>query len=153
MQNQARYTVTMADAPTFWINTVIRDHVVRGVAGGFTQAGHGKQTMLKRLKRGDYLVFYAPKSVYEDGEPLQKFVALGLVADDEPYQITMTADFMPWRRKVDFIKAKEASIRPLIGELSFITDPTHWGYMFRFGLFKIPAADFVKIAVAMGVAV
>ena len=29
---------------SYWINTVSRDHVQRGVAGGFTQANHGKPT-------------------------------------------------------------------------------------------------------------
>lgn len=70
----------------YWINTISRDHVRRGVEGGFTQANHGKDTVLKRLK---------------------------------------------------------------VGELSFIKDKTHWGYMFRFGLFKIPEANFKLIRKAM----
>ena len=32
----------------YWINTVSRDHVQIGMAGGFTQANHGKATNLKR---------------------------------------------------------------------------------------------------------
>ena len=144
------YTCSMQPIQ-YWINTVSKDHVLRGLAGGFTQANHGKKTTLKRLNRGDYIVFYAPKTAYQGGEPLQKFVALGRVADAEPYQVTISPDFMPYRRKVDFINVKEADIRPLIPELSFITDPTRWGYMFRFGLFKIPQSDFEKIAACMGV--
>jgi len=33
----------------YWINTISRDHVMRGVAGGFTQANHGKASGLKGL--------------------------------------------------------------------------------------------------------
>ena len=45
-------------APSFqtryWINTISRDHVMIGEAGGFTQPGHGKNSGLKRLTRGDF---------------------------------------------------------------------------------------------------
>ncbi|MET0860910.1 MAG: hypothetical protein ABW091_07770 [Microbacterium sp.] len=42
---------------TAWINTVSRDHVERAVAGGFTQANHGKPHNLRRLERGDWIAF------------------------------------------------------------------------------------------------
>ncbi len=133
----------------YWINTISRNHVERGVAGGFTQAGHGKPTGLKRLKAGDWMVFYSPKTDYEGGEPLQAFTAIGQVKDDELYQFEMMPGFMPWRRNVDFKPCIETPIKPLIGDLSFIKDKTHWGYMFRFGLFQIPEPDFELIKNAM----
>ena len=88
---------------TNWINTVSRDHVERGVRGRFTQANHGKPNMLRKMARGDWVVFYSPKTVHPDGEPLQAFTAIGQVADDEPYQVEMSDDFHPWRRNVDFL--------------------------------------------------
>ena len=42
----------------YWINTMSRDHVMRGVEGGFTQANHGRPTALRKLQRGDVMVFY-----------------------------------------------------------------------------------------------
>ena len=84
----------------YWVNTVSRDHVQRGVAGGFTQANHGKPNLLRRMARGDWLVFYSPKTHYPEGEPLQAFTAIGQVSDDEPYQAEMAPDFYPWRRNV-----------------------------------------------------
>lgn len=134
----------------YWINTISRDHVKIGKAGGFTQAGHGKNSGLKRLSLGDYIVFYSPRTALEGGDPLQSFTAIGKVADELPYQAEMTPTFQPWRRKLDFISSAEAPIRPLIDELDFIVDKQRWGHPFRRGLFAIEHGDFVRIAVAMG---
>ena len=122
---------------TYWINTVSADHVQRGVAGGFTQANHGKPDMLRRMSRGDWIIFYSPKTVYPDGAPLQAFTAIGRVADDEPYQADVSPDVQPWRRNVDFLDCVETPIRPLIDHLHFIEDTSRWGYKFRFGVFRI----------------
>jgi len=131
------------------VNTISRDHVQRGVAGGFTQAGHGKASGLKRLSAGDRLVFYSPKTALQDGEPLQAFTAIGRVADDDLYQVEMAPDFKPWRRNVEFAACEEAPIAPLIERLGFIRNKQRWGYAFRFGLFEIPEADFELIRAAM----
>ena len=132
-----------------WVNTVSRDHVRQGVDGGFTQAGHGKASGLKRLRAGDWLVFYSSKAGLHNGEPVQAFTAIGRVSDDELYQVEMTPGFRPWRRNLEFAKCAEAPIRPLIAELTFIKDKKHWGYVFRFGLFEIPQEDFARIKRAM----
>lgn len=132
----------------YWINTISRDHVLRGVAAGFTQANHGQRAGVARLNKGDWMVFYSPKSKFIDGEPLQAFTAICQITDNEPYQVQIDGR-EPWRRNVDFKRCKETPIKPLIGELGFITDKTHWGYRFRFGLFQIPEADFNLIKSAM----
>ncbi len=132
-----------------WVNTISRDHVRTGVAGGFTQAGNGKASGLKRLNAGDGLVFYSPKTRLKDGEPLKAFTAIGRVADDQLYQVEMAPGFVPWRRNVEFADCVETPIGPLIDELSFIKDKERWGYMFRFGLFEIPCRDFELIKRAM----
>jgi EVE domain len=135
----------------YWINTISKDHVQKGVAGGFTQADHGKNTRLKRLSKGDYLVFYSPRTSLKDGEALQAFTATGIIDDDAPYQVEMTPDFHPWRRKVKFLESEEAAIKPLREHLSFIKDKGRWGYPFRVGLLEISKADFELIANAMKV--
>jgi hypothetical protein len=132
-----------------WVSTISRDHVQVGVAGGFTQAGHGKASGLKRLSAGDALVFYSPKTSLRDGKPLKAFTAIGRVADDELYQVEMSPEFVPWRRNVEFAACLEAPIAPLIDQLSFIKDKRRWGYVFRFGLFEIPCRDFELIKTAM----
>jgi EVE domain len=132
-----------------WVNTISRDHVRAGVAGGFTQAGHGKASGLTRLSAGDQLVFYSSKTSLRDGEPVRAFTAIGRVADDELYQVEMAPGFRPWRRNVEFAGCVEAPIAPLIDQLTFIKNKRRWGYVFRFGLFEIPCSDFDLIRAAM----
>ena len=139
-------------ARRYWVNTVSRDHVQAAVAGGFTQADHGKDTRLKRLNKGDLLVFYSPKTKLKGGRPLQAFTALGEVIGTEPYQVEMTSDFHPWRLKMDFKKENEIPVRPILNDLEFIKDKEKWGLPFRRGLFEINQADFEVIAKAMSVA-
>lgn len=45
--------------------------------------------------------------------------------------------------------AQSAPIKPLIGQLDFIANKTHWGAAFRFGQIKIGPADFRRIVHAM----
>lgn len=131
-----------------WINTVSRDHVERGVRGRFTQAAHGKPHMLRRMARGDWVVFYSPRTVHPDGPPLQAFTAIGQVVDEEPYQDEAAPDG-PWRRNVDFLDCAETPIRPLLEQLEFVEDKSRWGYKFRFGVFKIGDGDLEVIRSAM----
>jgi hypothetical protein len=133
----------------YWVNTVSRSHVQNGVAGGFTQADHGKNSRLKRLSKGDGIVFYSPRTEFQAGEPLQHFTAIGEIVDEAPYQVEMAADFHPWRRRVKFLPSVEAPIHPLIEQLDFIRNKKIWGFIFRRGLFEIGESDFNAIARAM----
>ena len=54
----------------YWINTASRDHVKGGVAGGFTQVDHGKDTRLKRMSKGDGIIFYSPRG---SAAPVSRF--------------------------------------------------------------------------------
>lgn len=138
----------------YWIGVVSRSHVLRGVAGGFAQMNHGKQAPLKRMKAGDGLVYYSPRESYPDGAPLQAFTALGFIQTGEVYEHDMTPDgvpgFVPWRIDVDYRPAQAVPIKPLVAQLDFIADKTHWGAVFRFGQVRISEADFSRIATAMG---
>ena len=134
-----------------WINTVSRDHVLLGIKGGFTQADHGRATRLAKLDKGDFLVFYSPRTEFAAGKPLQAFTAIGRITDEAPYQVEMRAGFHPWRRELKISKGRETPILPLIPGLSFIVDKQRWGYPFRRGLFEVKRSDFEQIAVAMGV--
>ena len=133
----------------YWIGVVSKDHVDVGVAGAFAQVNHGKASPLERMRAGDGFAFYSPRTQYPDGEPLQAFTAIGRIRDGKVYQATM-GDFHPFRLDVDFFPAQAAPVRPLIDDLSFIRSKKHWGAAFRFGVLRVPEADFALIAAAMG---
>lgn len=137
-------------ARRFWVIVASRDHIGRGIREGFIQANHGRAGPLRRMQPGDGVVCYSPRTEYGGGEPLQAFTALGTIDDAPVVQGDMGGGFTPWRRAVTFAPAAEAPIAPLIPALDFIPDPRRWGYRFRFGSFEIGAADFARIASAMG---
>lgn len=86
----------------FWIGVVSKEHVLRGVEGGFCQVCHGKKAPLNRMKKGDYLLYYSPKYQMNDQEKLQAFTAVGKILDDTAYQVEMFEDFFPFRREVSY---------------------------------------------------
>lgn len=135
--------------PRYWIGVVSLSHVLRGVAGGFAQVCHGKAAPLNRMAAGDGFVYYSPKTDMTHGEPLQQFTAIGRVLGDKAYEFAMTESFVPFRRDIRYYKAQAAEIKPMLADLSFIKDISHWGYPFRVGHFEISREDFVRIAQAM----
>src|SRR5580704_6121744 len=97
----------------YFIAVVSRDHVIKGVEGGFAQAAHGKSAPLKRMKKGDWLIYYSPKISMLRDEKCQCLTAIGIIKDDKIYQFEMSKDFIPNRRDVNYKKCKEVSILPL----------------------------------------
>jgi EVE domain len=133
----------------YWIGVASREHVRLGVKGGFAQFSHGKLAPARRPSQGDWVIYYSPKLRFGEAEPCQKFVAIGQVTDDEPFQVEQFPGFKPWRRKIRYERAAEADIRALIERLSFIKNKTKWGAAFRFGFFEISKSDFRAIAKRM----
>ncbi len=115
------------------------------------QVCHGKAAPLRRLRGGDWVVYYAPTTHMGSTDRLQSFVSLGVVQAGDPYQADMGGGFMPFRRDVVYAQASPARIALLLNDLSFVEDPQRWGYKFRFGLFEIPVVDMRLIARSMKV--
>jgi hypothetical protein len=134
----------------YWINTVTCDLVKVALKGEFAQAGQGKRVELQKLKQGDLIAFYSPRTESWGGDPLQAFTAIGQIINEEPYQVTISQEVHLWRRKVEFFDCHVTPIRPLIEDLDFIKDKIHWGGPFHHGLFQIEKEDFERIAQAMG---
>jgi hypothetical protein len=132
-----------------WIIVASKDHVKKGLAEGFAQACHGKSAPLKRMKKGDFILYYSGKQTMNKPDKCQEFTAIGTVADDETYSFQMSEDFCPSRRNIEFFKSEAVSILPLINDLDFIQNKKSWGYPFRFGFFEINPHDFDLIAQQM----
>lgn len=133
----------------YWIGVASKDHVERGVAGGFCQFCHGKAQPLKRMEQGDWIIYYSPKESFGGNLSCQQFTAIGRVTGDEVYSFEMAPDFIPFRRDIEFFPAQPADIHPLINQLNFIQNKSHWGYAFRFGHTEISQEDFELIASKM----
>jgi hypothetical protein len=133
----------------YWVAIASREHVKQGVAGGFAQVCHGNLSPLKQMTADDWIVYYSPTEKFGEKMPCRKFTAIGRVKPKEPYQYRMSADFIPWRRDIAFLAAKEAQIEPLIDKLSFIENKQRWGFPFRRGYFSISLGDFRLIASSM----
>lgn len=133
----------------YWIAVASREHVQRGIHGGFAQVCHGKPGPLKQMSRGDWILYYSPVIHFGEPEICRAFTAIGIIKEGEPYPFAMSNDFTPWRRNVHFLSAQEAPIAPLIEKLSFIKNKKKWGFLFRRGCFEILENDFNLIAEAM----
>lgn len=133
-----------------WIAVASAAHVRIGRQGGFMQVNHGKAAPLERMRVGDGFAYYSPRAAYPDGEVMQAFTALGRVTGEAIFQADVGGAPRPFRRQVAFAPVRSAPIKPLIASLSFIRSKTHWGAAFRFGVVRIEAADFARIAAALG---
>ena len=134
-------------ARRYWIAVMSRDAADAGAAVGYLQLGSGRAGPLERMQGGDGFVVYSPRATAA-GEALQAFTAIGRVRH-APIEIG-GAPGAPFRRAVEFMPACSAPIRPLLASLSFIRNKTQWGAAFRFGVVRVPADDFARIALAMG---
>lgn len=126
----------------FWIGTVSKEHVMRGVQGGFCQVCHGKQAPLNRMKKGDFLIYYSPKVSLGSDKKHQKFTAIGEIIDDKAYQFQMTENFIPYRRDVNYCSIKREC------PLAVVQAHPEWkaySGKLRFGHFEISKAFFEYI--------
>ncbi len=139
----------MMNKTKYWIVVASKDHVKNGIAEGIAQACHGKTSPLRRMKKGDYILYYSGKMVLGKDEKCQEFTAIGQVKDDEVYQFQMSPDFCPSRRNIEFFSHQDLSILPLINDLEFIQNKKSWGYPFRFGILEINENDFQLISSKM----
>lgn len=133
----------------YWCGVVSREHIKRGEMGGFCQVCHGKRGPLQRMEVGDGIVFYSPVLEFRGTEKCQRFTAVGKVTGQEAYSFEMSPGFVPFRRDVEYFKAEEAPIGPLLEQMEFTRGRSSWGYKFRFGHFELARDDFLVIAKAM----
>ena len=86
----------------FWVGVASSNHVDLAVTDGFCQVCHGKGGPLRRMAKGDYLLYYSPKLDMTKPDKLQAFTAVGKMVDDEVYEIEQFPGFVPFRRQVRY---------------------------------------------------
>ena len=136
----------------YWIGVASYDHVRAGVKGGFAQLGHCQASALMGLNRGDWIVYYSPRTQLQGGKKVQAFTSLGQIVSLSFYQAKSTGSFHPSRVDVDYHQPIElADIRPLLNQLELTKDKgERWGLAFRRSRIKICDDDFRLISAAMG---
>lgn len=133
----------------YWIIAASKDHVKNGITEGIAQACHGKAAPLKRMQKGDFVIYYSGKQFFGKPDRCQEFTAIGKLTGDDVYRFQMTPDFCPSRRNIEFYESNDISILPLINRLDFIKNKKSWGYPFRFGFLEINQYDFDLISSLM----
>ena len=138
---------------TYWMGVASANHARAGRDGGFAQLGHGKHTAVKSLKAGDWIVYYSPKEMMGTGAAVKAFTTIGKVTSDEPYQVTQSEGFRPFRVDVEYVKeATQAPIAPLLEKLDLTKGRgSGWGIVMRRSKSKLSANDMRTIALAMNV--
>jgi hypothetical protein len=114
------------------------------------QVCHGKAAPLRRVQAGDRVAYYSPTVTMGGSDRLQAFVSIGVVQPGDAYAFDMGGGFVPFRKDVHYLPAREAPIAPLLDRFEFVDDRQRWGSKFRFGLFAISDHDMGLIAEAMG---
>lgn len=139
-------------APTCWIGVAAAAHVRKGREQGFVMFAHGKHSAVSQMQPGDRFVYYSPTETLGGKDAVRRFTGIGTIAAGEPERTdVMGGTLDAWSRRADYRDAQEADIYLLLPQLDFVTDQSHWGMYFRKSLFKTSAADFSRIAEAMGV--
>ena len=133
----------------YFLICATKDHVLKGVNGGFAQAGHGRKDYISKPSKGDWIVYYSSRDKLENGKLLQKFTAIGKITDDEAYQPDTRTNSKSYRRNVQYNKSNDADIRPLIEKLSFIKNKKRWGFYLISGFKEIVKEDFTIIKHSM----
>ncbi len=125
----------------YWLGVVSKEHVQKGVLGGFAQVCHGKKAPLAKLTAGDGFIYYSPKLTMDRQEPCKCFTAIGKVKTGEIYSVSVTPTFHPFRIDVGYFPSQDIPIANLLDQLEF-TQSKNWGMQLRKGILEISKTDF-----------
>lgn len=123
----------------YFIGVASKNHIEIGQSGGFCQLCHGKATPLKRMRKNDKIIYYSPKLTMDSKEPYQAFTALGIIADENVYQVEMFEGFFPFRRNViwnEIVRECPLNIAKIHNEWK------NYAPKLRFGHFEVSATFF-----------
>lgn len=134
----------------YWINVVPKERVVKAVEESIMEF-EGIDAHVNTIEKDDWVIFYSPREDVAGTIKLQAFSAIGQIADDTMFLVEDVPGVQVYKRKVNYLKVKEAPLIPLIQNLSCIRNKKHWGTVFKMDLFQISKEDFELIAKTMGI--
>lgn len=135
-------------ARKYWIGVAHLKQAKAAEGAGFVAFSHGRESAVRKVSPGDRVIYYSPKTDFE-GTAVQAFVALATVMGEPEQRQMPNTDFTPWTRAAEFTTVSEVPVKPMLEDLTFVTNPRHWGMAFRRSLFEITEGDFILISNAM----
>lgn len=136
----------------YWLVVASVEHVNQSIKEGYCQLVNGKEVPLRKMKKGDGLIYYSSTISLKNKTAVKAFTAIGFIADDVIYTYDMTNYFYPHRRKVNFLKnSQKVAIEELQLFLQFVDNNLRYSYKFRQGHLEITEFDFKLIAFRMGI--
>jgi predicted RNA-binding protein len=145
--------------PHYWILCVSEDNYEIARAHGLIGMSERAGKAIRRLDVGDMLTFYINRTKVDSppNDPaakVQQFRGVARVcgeafeSNDLIWNIR-AGELFPHRRPVEFISDMSAGARPLIEQLSFVTNTMYWALPLRQGYVEITAKDLATIQAAM----
>jgi hypothetical protein len=127
----------------FWLIVASKDHIEKGVSGGFAQACHGKMKPISKPQKGDGVLFYATREKYnENTNRIKRITAVGFF-EDEKVDVHEIEDKLFYKRKVNFeIPIREINLKDYLKDIGFIENKEKWGMYLRSSMREIPKKDF-----------
>lgn len=136
----------------YWLAVAPVEHVISAVEEGYCQLVSGKDIPLRRMEKGDGLIYYSSTKSLKNATAVKAFTAIGFIADNEIYTYKVTNYFHPFRRNVVYFKrAKRVEMDGLQTRLQFVDNNLRYSYKFRYGHLEISEGDFRLIADKMGI--
>lgn len=83
----------------YWVIVASKDYVKAGITAGIAQACHGKVAPLKRMRKGDFVLFYSGKQTMGKPDKCQEFTAIGEVKNEDTYAVPNDAGFLPFPKR------------------------------------------------------
>lgn len=109
----------------YWLGVVSKNHVQRGVKGGFAQVCHGKKAPLMKLAAGNGFIYYSPRIAMDSPVACKCFTAIGKVKNGKVYQVEMTPDFHPFRIDIEYFPCTETPLEDVFDQLE-LTQRKSW---------------------------
>ena len=138
--------------PRYWIICMSEDNFEISKQHNLIGMRESMKRDLDKMQVGDIVVFYVPKKTIDSysNYPTTKVQAFKGIAEitsetfsnDEPIWKPQGNEIFPQRKKVKFLETDlNVPIRPLIEQLSFVTNTAWWALPLRRGYVEIKESD------------
>ena len=147
--------------PRYWILCMSEDNFEIARTQGLIGLAERHKVAMQKLAVGDMMTFYSSKKKVDSlpndpADKVQQFRGIARVTGDafESNDLiwhVREGEIFPHRRKVEFLADGSAEARPLIAQLSFVTNTAFWALPFQKGYVEVTQKDFDTIHEAMAV--